>query len=53
MGVGDTGTAPAGAHHYTIAKGPTTVLVTFMGPYAITYVHDYEAPRRTTFPYQH
>jgi hypothetical protein len=34
--VGDTGTAPAGAHHYTIAKGRTHVRVTFMGPYTIT-----------------
>ena len=49
--VGDTGTAPAGAHHYTIAKGTTRVRVTFMGPYTITYVHAYQAPRKPVFPY--
>jgi quercetin dioxygenase-like cupin family protein len=49
--VGDTGTAPAGAHHYTIAEGTTRVRVTFMGPYIITYVHANQAPRRPNFPY--
>lgn len=49
--VGDTGTAPAGAHHFTIAKGVTRVRVTFMGPYTITYVHGYQAPRKPTFPF--
>ena len=49
--VGDTGTAPAGAHHYTIAEGMTRVRVTFMGPYTITYLHAWQAPRRTAFPY--
>jgi len=53
VAVGDTGTAPAGMHHYTIAKGQTTVRVTFMGPYTITYVHDYDAPRRASFPYRY
>jgi hypothetical protein len=38
---------------YTIARGATTVLVTFMGPYTITYLHDYDAPRRTSFPYRY
>jgi mannose-6-phosphate isomerase-like protein (cupin superfamily) len=49
--VGDTGTAPAGAHHYTIAKGRTRVRVRFMGPYTITYVHAHQAPRRPNFPF--
>jgi quercetin dioxygenase-like cupin family protein len=49
--VGDTGTARAGAHHYTIAKGRTRVRVTFMGPYTITYVHAYQAPRQPAFPF--
>lgn len=53
VSVDDTGTAPAGTHHYTIARGLTTVRVTFMGPYTITYVHDYEAPRRASSPYQY
>lgn len=53
VGVGDTGTAPAGMHHYTIAQGQTTVRVIFMGPYTITYVHDYDVPRSPSFPYQY
>jgi len=53
VAVGDTGTAPAGMHHYSIAKGETTVRVTFMGPYTITYVHEYDVPRSPSFPYQY
>jgi mannose-6-phosphate isomerase-like protein (cupin superfamily) len=49
--VGDTGTAPAGAHHYTIAEGRTRVRATFMGPYTITYVHAEQAPRPSNFPF--
>lgn len=48
--VGDTGTAPAGMHHWSIAKGPTVLFVTFEGPYTITYVHAYDVPRQTGFP---
>jgi mannose-6-phosphate isomerase-like protein (cupin superfamily) len=51
VAVGDTGTAPAGVHHFSIARGATIVAVTFMGPYTITYVNGYEAPRRGAFPY--
>ncbi len=52
LSVGDTIAAPAGFHHYSLAKGATIVEVTFMGPYIITYVHDYEAPKqRTPFGY--
>jgi hypothetical protein len=53
VAVGDTGTAPAGAHHYTIAKGATTVRVTFMGPYIITYLNNHDAPRSPVFPFQY
>jgi mannose-6-phosphate isomerase-like protein (cupin superfamily) len=49
--VGDTGTAPAGARHYTIAEGRTRVRATFMGPYTITYVNASEAPRPANFPF--
>lgn len=48
-----TGTAPAGAHHYAIAKGATTVRVTFMGPYIITYLNNHDAPRSPVFPFQY
>lgn len=49
---GDTVLAPAGFHHYSIAKGTTVVAVTFTGPYTITYVNAYEAPRQTrAFPF--
>ena len=50
---GQGGTAPAGAHHYTIAKGRTIVSVTFIGPYTITYLNAYEAPRKVAFPYNY
>jgi quercetin dioxygenase-like cupin family protein len=51
LAVGDTAVAPAGMHHYSVARGTTIVAVTFMGPYTITYVNDYEAPRKRSFPY--
>lgn len=47
---GDSGTAPIGAMHYTIASGPTILQVSFEGPYTITYVNGYQAPRGTAFP---
>jgi quercetin dioxygenase-like cupin family protein len=50
LAVGDTILAPAGFHHYSIAKGTTVVSVRFIGPYTITYVHAYEAPRQRAFP---
>lgn len=49
--VGDTGVAPAGVHHYSIASGTTVIAVTFIGPYTITYVNAYEAPRQRSFPF--
>jgi quercetin dioxygenase-like cupin family protein len=48
---GDSATAPAGMHHFSIAKGRTLVLVTFMGPYTITYLRTEDAPQRRTFPF--
>ncbi len=50
LAVGDTGTAPAGAHHYAIAKGPTIIAVTCDFPYTITYLRRSDVPRGT-FPY--
>ena len=47
---GDSGTAPTGVPHYTIAIGPTVLQVSFEGPYTITYVNAYEAPRSPAFP---
>jgi len=50
MAVGDTGTAPAGMHHYAVARGATIVAVTIMGPYIMTYVHPKDEPWGV-FPY--
>jgi len=50
MAVGDTGTAPAGMHHYAAAKGATIVSLTMMGPYVMTYVNPHDEPWGT-FPY--
>ena len=50
---GDTAFTPPGEHHYWVARGVTVVSLTFEGPYTITYVNAYEAPRGTTFPYRH
>jgi len=49
--VGDTAVAPAGVHHYSLARGETVVAVTFIGPYTITYVNPSEAPRQRYFPF--
>jgi quercetin dioxygenase-like cupin family protein len=48
---GDSATAPAGMHHFSIAKGQTLLSVTFMGPYTITYIRAEDAPRPRTFPF--
>jgi quercetin dioxygenase-like cupin family protein len=50
MEVGDTGTAPAGTHHFAMAKGATIVAVTMMGPYVTTYVRPADEPW-SVFPY--
>jgi quercetin dioxygenase-like cupin family protein len=52
LAVGDSSTAPAGMHHFSIAKGRVMLLVTFMGPYTITYIHAEDAPRRRGFPFE-
>jgi quercetin dioxygenase-like cupin family protein len=51
LAVGDSSTAPAGMHHFSIAKGRTILLVTFIGPYTITYVHAEDAPQPRAFPF--
>jgi quercetin dioxygenase-like cupin family protein len=50
LAVGDTATAPAGMHHYSVAKGATIVAVTIMGPYIMTYVNPRDEPWGV-FPY--
>ena len=51
LAVGDSATAPAGMHHFSIAKGRTVLLVTFLGPYTITYLRAEDAPQRPVFPF--
>jgi hypothetical protein len=48
---GDSATAPAGMHHFSIAQGRTELSVTFIGPYTITYLRAEDAPRRQNFPF--
>jgi quercetin dioxygenase-like cupin family protein len=50
MSAGDTATAPAGANHFAVAKGPTIVLVTSPSPYVVNYVRTSEEPWR---PFPH
>ena len=49
--IGDSATAPAGMHHFSIAQGRTVLAVTFMGPYTITYLRAEDAPRPRVFPF--
>jgi quercetin dioxygenase-like cupin family protein len=51
LATGDSATAPAGMHHFSIAKGQTVLSATFMGPYTITYVRAEDAPRPRNFPF--
>jgi quercetin dioxygenase-like cupin family protein len=51
LAAGDSATAPAGMHHFSIAKGRTVLSVTFIGPYTITYLRAEDAPRPRTFPF--
>jgi quercetin dioxygenase-like cupin family protein len=53
LAAGDSATAPAGMHHFSIAKGRTVLSVTFMGPYTITYVRAEDAPRPPIFPFSY
>jgi quercetin dioxygenase-like cupin family protein len=48
---GDSATAPAGIHHFSIARGRTVVAATFTGPYTITYLRAEDAPRPRNFPF--
>jgi hypothetical protein len=50
MAVGDTGTAPAGMHHFAAAKGATIISVSVMAPYVMTYVNPRDEPWHT-FPF--
>jgi quercetin dioxygenase-like cupin family protein len=50
LNAGDSATAPAGMHHFSIARGKTILLVTFDGPYTITYLRSEDAPRPRVFP---
>jgi quercetin dioxygenase-like cupin family protein len=51
LAAGDSATAPAGMHHFSIAKGRTLLSATFMGPYTITYLRAEDAPRPRNFPF--
>ena len=46
MAVGAKGTIKAQMHHYAQAKGATTVAVTAMGPFAMTYVNPADDPSK-------
>jgi quercetin dioxygenase-like cupin family protein len=48
---GDSATAPAGVHHFSIAQGRTVLSATFRGPYTITYLRAEDAPRPRNFPF--
>jgi len=50
LAAGDSATAPAGMHHFSIAKSRTVLLVTFDGPYTITYPRASDAPQPRVFP---
>ena len=41
-------TAGANQHHFGIARGHTIVQVTAMGPFALTYVNQKDAPRTSS-----
>jgi quercetin dioxygenase-like cupin family protein len=51
LAAGDSATAPAGVHHFSIARGRTVLSATFNGPYTITYLRAEDAPRPRTFPF--
>ena len=51
LSAGDSATAPAGMHHWSIAQGRTVLDVTFEGPYTITYLRAEDAPRARGFPF--
>lgn len=53
LAAGDSATAPAGMHHFSIARGRTVLSVTFNGPYTITYLRAEDAPRPRVFPFSY
>jgi quercetin dioxygenase-like cupin family protein len=46
LGPGGFITAPAQAHHFAIASDDVVVQVHGVGPFAITYIHDADDPRK-------
>jgi quercetin dioxygenase-like cupin family protein len=46
MKPGAKGSIPANAHHYAEAKGATVVMVSAMGPFAMTYVNPADDPQK-------
>lgn len=46
MKAGEKATVPAQMHHYAEAKGPTTIQVSAMGPFAMTYVNPSDDPQK-------
>jgi mannose-6-phosphate isomerase-like protein (cupin superfamily) len=49
MTVGNSATAPAGMHHWSITEGRTVLAVTVNWPCTITYVDAEDAPRPRDF----
>jgi quercetin dioxygenase-like cupin family protein len=44
MEQGDSGSVPAGMHHFAIARGATIVAVSAQGPFTMTYVNPADDP---------
>jgi quercetin dioxygenase-like cupin family protein len=44
---GESGTIPANAHHYAMARGHTILVVSSTGPFVVTYVNAADDPRKT------
>ncbi len=50
MKAGAKASLPAEQHHFAVAKGATTVAVTAMGPFTMTYVHPADDPQSHAQP---
>jgi mannose-6-phosphate isomerase-like protein (cupin superfamily) len=46
LAAGDTGTVPAKGHHFAVTPVATEVSVRAIGPFAMTYVHPADDPRK-------
>ncbi len=46
LATGDTGTIPARGHHFAVAQGTVVVAITALGPFAMTYIHASDDPRK-------